>query len=74
MKTANKMAADSIMNYKTVPSFGNMDEIMKVYGDSLRIPIKLKIKSSVKQGISFGFSQFVTFALFAALFYFNALF
>ena len=37
-KQANILCGDSIQNYKTVASFGNEDEIVRVYAGLLEVP------------------------------------
>lgn len=37
-KQANILCGDSIQNYKTVSSFGNEDEIVRVYSALLKVP------------------------------------
>lgn len=74
MERANKIAADSIINYKTIASFGRVEQMMVQFAEMLKDPTKRNIRGSMKVGIAFGLSQFVTFSLFATLFYFSSLF
>lgn len=74
MEKGNKIAADAIINYKTVASFGRIQQLIQQYSDLLEGPTRQNIRGSKIVGIAFGLSQFVTFSLFAALFYFSALF
>lgn len=57
-KQANLLTADSIINYRTVQSFGSKDFIIKTLNDHLMIPSKINIKDAHCIGFLFGFSQF----------------
>ena len=56
MVEANKMAADSIVNYKTVASFGNTEELIKTFQKVMHEPMLKKIAGAKVQGITWGFS------------------
>ena len=73
-KEANLLAGDAIINYRTVASFGNEGQILRDYGKLLEEPMNVAIKKSHVIGFIFGFSQFVQYAVFAALYYFGAVF
>ena len=53
---ANKMAGDSIINYKTVASFGNTEALIKSFAKIMDVPMKTKIASARVQGVTWGFS------------------
>ena len=74
LKDVNKMAGDSIINYKTVASFGQTEEFIKTFAAALAGPTKKKVRMSSLQGFTWGFSQFNTYGVFATLFYFSAYF
>lgn len=74
MKDANLLAGDSIINYRTVASFANEDQIIKDYSMHLEGPVAVAIKKCHVIAFVFGFSQFVQYAVFAALYYFGAIF
>jgi len=58
-KEANLLAGDSILNYRTVASFGHDDIIVNEYDKLIEGPMKLSIKKAECIGFWFGFSQFV---------------
>ena len=73
IKDANLLSGDSIMNYRTVASFANEDQIIADFSRLLDEPVTMAIKKSHLIGFIFGFSQFVQYGVFAALFYFGAI-
>lgn len=58
-KEANLLAGDSILNYRTVASFGHDYIIVNEYDKLIEGPMKLSIKKAECIGFWFGFSQFV---------------
>lgn len=58
MKNANMLAGDSIINYRTVASFANEDQIISDFSHLLDGPVKVAMKKCHAIGIVFGFSQF----------------
>jgi len=73
-KEANLLAGDSILNYRTVASFANEDQIVNDFARLLEEPVKIAIKKCHIIGFVFGFSQFVQYAVFAVLYYVGAVF
>nr|AAK19598.2 putative ABC transporter [Sterkiella histriomuscorum] len=73
-KEASLLAGDAILNYRTVASFGYEDQLIRDYSKLLDGPRKIAQKRAHVIGVIFGFSQFVQYAVFAALYYFGALF
>lgn len=57
------------MNYRTVASFGNDEQIIEDYDRLLEGPLNIAVKKCHAIGLVFGFTQFVKMAVFAALFY-----
>ena len=55
-KDANLLAGDSILNYRTVASFGHDTLIIKDYDTLTEGPIKTSIKKAQCIGFWFGFS------------------
>lgn len=74
MKDANLLAGDSILNYRTVASFANEDQIVADFSRMLDGPVSVATKKCHLIGFVFGFSQFVQYAVFAVLYYFGAVF
>ena len=56
IKDANLLAGDAIINYRTVASFGNEEQILKDYERLLRGPMMMAIRKSNVIGFTFGFS------------------
>jgi ATP-binding cassette subfamily B (MDR/TAP) protein 1 len=74
MRDANLLAGDSIINYRTVASFANEDQILQDFERHLQGPVNIAINKCHLIGCIFGFSQFVQYAVFAVLYYFGAVF
>lgn len=73
MKAANLLAGDSIINYRTVASFANEDQILADFGKLLDGPLKVATSKCHAIGLIFGFSQFITYAAYAMMYYVAAL-
>ena len=58
-KEANLLAGDSILNYRTVASFGNEDQIVSDFSKLPDGPVSIAIKRCHMIAFVFGFSQFV---------------
>ena len=68
-KQANLLIGDAINNFKTVQSFGYEELIVNKFISYIK-PIYDSSKAKhIKSGISYGFSQFIIYVVFAALFY-----
>lgn len=74
MREANLLAGDSILNYRTVASFANEDQIVRDFARMLEGPVEVAKRRSTTIGLVFGFSQFIQYAVFATLFYVGAIF
>lgn len=73
-KDANLLAGDSILNYRTVASFGHDDLLIKEYDTLIEGPVRTSYKKAQCIGFWFGFSQFVQNAVFALLYWAGAMF
>ena len=62
-KEANLLAGDTIINYRTVASFGNEEQIVQDYAKMLDKPLKNSIRRNNILGFIFGFSQFVQYGV-----------
>ena len=67
--SANLLCGDSIVNYKTVQSFGNTELIIQKYESYLKPSHDTAKSAHLKIGLAFGVSQFSQYATFAAMFY-----
>ena len=72
-KEANLLCGDSIMNFKTVQSFGNEEQLVNLYRDLLMPVHKAAIKKGIKTGAAFGCSQISQYIMFAAMFFFGGM-
>ncbi len=73
-KDATFLAGDSILNYRTVSSFANEDQILLDFAHLLDEPVAVAIRKCHLIGFVFGFSNFVQYAVFAILYYMGAVF
>ena len=73
-KYANLLAGDAIMNYRTVASFAYEKQIVRDYWTLLDQPRRTAVRQAHKIGGSYGFSQFVLYAVIATMFYAGAQF
>jgi ATP-binding cassette, subfamily B (MDR/TAP), member 1 len=72
-KEADLLCGDSIVNYKTVQSFGHEDKLVEKYRELLEPVHKKKMSSSLKSGAAFGCSQFSQYLVFGVMFFFGGL-
>ena len=68
MKSADRLAGDAILNYKTIQAFGCNEEILEEYGNLVDVPIAEDVKKGHKHGFLYGFSQVATNLVFTALY------
>lgn len=73
-KDANLLAGDALLNYKTVVSFAREEQLIKDYERLLQGPVDIAKRKAHSISLIFGFSQFTQYGVFAALYYFGALF
>lgn len=55
-KEANVLAGDAIVNYRTVASFGNEEQLIQDYDRLLDGPVQIAIRKCHTIGIMFGFT------------------
>jgi ATP-binding cassette subfamily B (MDR/TAP) protein 1 len=73
-KEAGTFIGETVINMRTVASFGKEGNILRSYSRKLDIPLQEGIKGGRKAGFLFGFSQFAKFGTFALVFYVGAIF
>jgi ATP-binding cassette, subfamily B (MDR/TAP), member 1 len=73
LKEANLLCGDSIINYKTVQSFGHEDKLVEKYKELLMPVHKVSMGKAVKSGAALGCSQLSQYIVFAAMFFFGGL-
>lgn len=73
LKEANLLCGDTIVNYKTVQSFGHEDTLVEKYKELLMPVHKISMGKAVKSGAALGCSQFSQYLVFAAMFFFGGL-
>ena len=73
-KEANMTVSDSVVNSKTVASFGHSDLVVAAYAKSLDHIRKRAVRRANLQGFIFGLSQFLMFGVYSLLFWAGAMF
>ena len=63
--SANQTAAEAVASIRTVAAFGLQGQVSELYEQQLQQPTKSIEKTSHTSGLSFGFSQFIIFAVYA---------
>ena len=73
-KDSSSLITESMINIRTVTSFGYENMILNKYTDKLKIPYEIAVKKGNISGLLFGFSQFIMYLVFALIFYLGAIF
>jgi ATP-binding cassette subfamily B (MDR/TAP) protein 1 len=73
-KESSQLIMESMMNIRTVSSFGYENVVFHKYEQKLKEPFELAIKKGNCSGLLFGFSQIVMFIIFALIFYIGTIF
>lgn len=73
-KDSSSLITESMINIRTVTSFGYENMILNKYTDKLKVPYEIGVKKGNISGLLFGFSQFIMYLVFALIFYFGAVF
>jgi ATP-binding cassette, subfamily B (MDR/TAP), member 1 len=73
-KESSNLIMESMVNIRTVSSFGYENVIFNKYEQKLVEPFNLAVKKGNISGIMFGFSQIVMFLIFALIFYIGTIF
>ena len=68
-KEASLMVSDSVTNSRTVASLAHEELFLKRYNNIIEDIRQASVKAAYKTGFCFAFSQFVSFGMYAALFY-----
>lgn len=69
LKVSNLFISDVINNYKTAQSLGQNKAIMKQFRRQIDPIAGENVKAHFLNGVAYGFSQFIQYTVFAALFY-----
>ena len=69
LEDANLLCGDSIVNYRTVQSFGNTELVVKKYKEFLLTGYTKAKRTHVAVGCAYGFAQLTQYFVFAAMFY-----
>lgn len=72
MKEANLIASDAILNFKTIQSFGYVDQIVETFDKHYQKQYQGAKMKAHKIGFLYGLSQFIQNVLFAFLYYIGA--
>ncbi len=73
-KESAQLIMESMMNIRTVSSFGYENVMFHKYERKLEEPFNLAVKKGNCSGLLFGFSQIVMFIIFALIFYIGTIF
>jgi ATP-binding cassette subfamily B (MDR/TAP) protein 1 len=73
-KDSSALITESMVNIRTVTSFGYENMILDKYSEKLKVPFEIAIKKGNISGIMFGLSQLIMFVVFALIFYLGAIF
>ena len=65
---------ESMVNNRTVSSFGYEDIVSRKYDEKMKKPYKLAVQRGNASGFFFGLSQVIMFSIFGILFYIGSLF
>jgi hypothetical protein len=71
-KEADLLCGDSIVNYKTVQSFGHEEAIYKMYENILLPNLKMKSRYSFKTALAMGLNEFIKFCVLGGYFWIGA--
>lgn len=71
-KEADLLCGDSIVNYKTVQSFGHEDQIIKMYTKILEPNLQKQLWASFKTGLALGSNQLIMYSVIAGFFWIGA--
>ena len=71
-KEADLLCGDSIVNYKTVQSFGHEDQIIAMYEKILAPNLEKQLFSSFKTGLALGSNQLIMYSVIAGFFWIGA--
>ena len=67
-------ASEAVNNMRTVASFAKEDKLLRNYEKKLERPLQLAVRKGNISGLSFGFSQFGMFFVYALVFFIGAVF
>ena len=73
-KDSMKILAEAVKNFRTVASFSSEEKVVRMYSESLAEPLAQSQYASIISGLILGVSQLMPYWVYAALFYFCALF
>jgi len=66
-------ASEAVNNMRTVASFGKEDKLLKNYSDKLAGPERVAVRSAQFSGLALGGGNFITFGVYAVIFYVSAI-
>ena len=73
-KESSSLIMESMINIRTVSSFGYQSSIANKFDGKMEEPYSLAIKKGNVSGLLYGFSQFIMFLIFGLLFFIGSLF
>lgn len=73
-KDSSALITESMINIRTVTSFGYENMILDKYSEKLKLPFEIAVKKGNISGILFGISQLIMYVVFALIFFLGAVF
>lgn len=73
-KDSSSLITESMVNIRTVTSFGYENMILDKYSEKLTLPFQIAVKKGNISGLLFGLSQFTMFVVFGLIFYLGSIF
>ena len=73
-KDSSTLIMESMINIRTVSSFGYEGIVAKKYDERMEEPYTLAVKKGNISGLLYGLSQFIMFLIFGLIFYLGAIF
>jgi ATP-binding cassette subfamily B (MDR/TAP) protein 1 len=69
---ASQIAKDAVGSIRTVASFSAEEKVTSLYSKKCSTPLKTGIRRGIISGLSFGFSNFLLFSVYAIIFWVGA--
>lgn len=73
-KDSSALITESMINIRTVTSFGYENMILNKYSEKLILPFEIAVKKGNISGLLFGISQLIMYVVFALIFFLGSVF
>ena len=74
LERSGEIVSDAVVAFRTVTAFNLQEQILRLYDDSLAMPLQAGVRRGLIQGIGSGFKQFVSISAYALAFYAGSVF